>query len=330
MFKETLQLGGPLPEFKPMAESLSFPQALSRHNLNLTRQKTTALQINMGLLCNQECRHCHLEAGPYRSEIMTAETVHEVVALAQRGEFQIADITGGAPELNPHLTLLIKEISPSVQRVILRSNLTALTQGNRDSLIARLQKYRVVITASLPSINNSQAEAQRGPGTFQKSLLALKALNALGYGQEGSDLELNLVVNPVGAFIPPSQKQTEEKFRLDLKKKWGIVFNHFYAFANVPLGRFRRWLDQTGNLETYMQKLAGSFNPSAVERVMCRTLISVSWDGFLFDCDFNLSQRLFYGGKKTHLSELNGPLQPGTPIAVSDHCFACTAGAGFT
>ena len=330
MTKETLHIGGPKQEVDPFAEGLSFSQALYRHNLNLTRQKTITLQINMGLLCNQECRHCHLEAGPDRSEIMTAETVHEVAAFARRGEFQVADITGGAPELNPHLPLLIKEISPSVQRVILRSNLTALTQGNKDSVIDRLQENRVVITASLPSLNGSQAEAQRGLGTFQRSLLALKTLNALGYGQEGSGLELNLVVNPAGAFIPPPQKQTEEKFRLDLKKKWGIGFNHLFAFANVPLGRFRRWLDQTGNLETYMQKLAGAFNPSAVERVMCRTAISVSWDGFLFDCDFNLSQGLFWGGKKTHLSELIGPLQPGTPIAVSDHCFACTAGAGFT
>lgn len=330
MIKETPQIGEPRQEIKPIAGDLSFSQTLSRHNLNLTRQKTTTLQVNMGLLCNQECRHCHLEAGPYRSEIMSAETAAEVVSFARKGEFQIADITGGAPELNPHLPFLIREISSSVQKLILRSNLTALTQGDREALLAQLKKYRVGITASLPSLNGSQADAQRGPGTFQKSILTLKNLNALGYGQEDSGLELNLVVNPVGAFIPSSQKQTEEKFHLDLKKKWGVVFNHLYAFANAPLGRFRRWLDQSGNLENYMQKLAGGFNPSAVERVMCRSSISVSWDGFLFDCDFNLSQELYWGGEKTHLSEIPGPLQPGTPIAVSDHCYACTAGAGFT
>jgi radical SAM/Cys-rich protein len=330
MIKETPQIGEPRQEIKPIAGDLSFSQTLSRHNLNLTRQKTTTLQVNMGLLCNQECRHCHLEAGPYRSEIMSAETAAEVVSFARKGEFQIADITGGAPELNPNLPFLIRKISSSVQKLILRSNLTALTQGDREALIAQLKKYRVGITASLPSLNGSQADSQRGPGTFQKSILTLKTLNALGYGQEDSGLELNLVVNPVGAFIPSSQKQTEEKFRLDLKKKWGVVFNHLYAFANAPLGRFRRWLDQSGNLENYMEKLAGGFNPSAVERVMCRSSISVSWNGFLFDCDFNLSQELYWGGEKTHLSEIPGPLQPGTPIAVSDHCYACTAGAGFT
>lgn len=330
MVKETPQVNESRQEIKPIAGDLSFSQTLSRHNLNLTRQKTTVLQINMGLLCNQECRHCHLEAGPYRSEIMDAETVHGVTSFAERGEFLIADITGGAPELNPHLPLLIREISPSVQRVILRSNLTALIQKDRGDLISELQKYRVAITASLPSLNDSQADAQRGTGIFQKSILALRTLNALGYGQADPGLELNLVVNPVGAFLPSSQKQTEEKFRLDLKKKWGVVFNHLYAFANVPLGRFRRWLDQSGNLENYMRKLAGSFNPSAVERVMCRSSISVSWDGFLFDCDFNLSQGLYWGGKKTHLSEIPGPLQPGNPIIISDHCYACTAGAGFT
>jgi radical SAM/Cys-rich protein len=330
MNQTTPRNSGPDQEFKSFRGVPSFPQTLSDHNLNLTRQKTTVLQVNMGLLCNQECRHCHLEAGPSRSEIMDAETVREVIAFARRGEFQIVDITGGAPELNPHLTLLIREISPTVRRLILRSNLTALAQGTRERLITELQKNRVVVTASLPSVNESQTDAQRGPGTFQKSIRALKILNDLGYGQEDSGLELNLVVNPTGAFMPPSQKQTEEKFRLDLKKKWGVVFNQLYTFANVPLGRFLRWLEQSGNRETYLQKLAGGFNPSALEKVMCRTSISVSWDGFLFDCDFNLSQHLYWGGKKTHLSEIPGPLKSGTPIALSDHCYACTAGAGFT
>ncbi len=321
---------GPQKEFKFSDGIPSFSQTLSEHNLVLTRQKTTVLQVNMGLLCNQECRHCHLEAGPFRTEIMNAETAHEVIAFARRGEFQIMDITGGAPELNPHLPLLIREISPTVRQLILRSNLTVLTQGTWERLLTELQKNRVVVTASLPSVNESQTDAQRGPGTFQKSIQALKILNDLGYGQEDAGLELNLVVNPTGAFMPSSQKQIEEKFRLDLKRKWGVVFNQLYAFANVPLGRFLRWLDQSGNRETYMQKLAGGFNPSALEKVMCRTSISVSWDGFLFDCDFHLSQHLYWGGKQTHLSEIPGPLKSGTPIALSDHCYACTAGAGFT
>ncbi|MBI5605757.1 MAG: arsenosugar biosynthesis radical SAM protein ArsS [Deltaproteobacteria bacterium] len=308
----------------------TFPQTLAQHKRSITRLKTSTLQINMGLLCNQECRHCHLEAGPHRSEIMTAETIQEVVAFAREGAFQAADITGGAPELNTNLPLLIREISPLVQRVSLRSNLTALSDGSHDPLRALLEKYRVAIIASLPSSNPSQADAQRGQGIFLKSIRAMQGLNARGYGQEGSGLELNLVANPTGAYLPSSQEQIEKKFRLDLKNKWGVVFNHLYAFANVPLGRFRLWLSKSGNLESYCQKLAQSFNPAALEGVMCRTMVSVSWDGFLFDCDFNLSQGLFMGGKKTPLSEGKPLLRPGAPIAVSDHCYACTAGAGFT
>jgi radical SAM/Cys-rich protein len=307
-----------------------FSQTLSENSRELRRLPTTTLQINMGLACNQECRHCHLEAGPLRSEMMTADTVSEVIAFIKRGNFQVVDITGGAPELNPNLSRLIEQSSPWVQRVFLRSNLTALYDESREHLIKLLQKYRVIIFASLPSANSTQAELQRGQGSFEKSIQALQALNALGYGQPGSDLELNLAVNPVGAFLPPSQKQTEQKFRLDLERKWGVTFNHLFTFVNVPLGRFRHWLDQSNNLETYLEKLVGAFNPSALERVMCRTSISVSWDGYLFDCDFNLSQGIFMGGKKIHLTEMKIPLSPGTPVAVSDHCYACTAGAGFT
>lgn len=284
----------------------------------------------MGLVCNQECRHCHLEAGPYRSESMSAETVNEVIALVQRTELQVVDITGGTPEMNPHLARLIQEASCLSPKVILRSNLTALYDGTRQTLIDLLAIKGVVIVASLPSANGTQAESQRGPGTFRKAIEALQALNTLGYGRIGSGLELNLVVNPVGAFLPNDQGKTEEKFRFDLDRKWGVVFNHLYTFVNVPLGRFRQWLERTHNLGPYLEKLARAFNPSALERVMCRTTLSVSWDGFLFDCDFNQAQGLFMGGEKSHLSGIKTLPQPETPIAVSDHCYACTAGAGFT
>lgn len=307
-----------------------FSQTLSENKGVLRRLPTTTLQINMGLVCNQACRHCHLEAGPHRSEMMTSDTVNDAIAFLKRGTFQVVDITGGAPELNPNLPRLIQESAPLVPRVLLRSNLTALYDGSKEDLIQHLQKHKVVIIASLPSANGPQADLQRGPGTFEKSIQALQSLNARGYGQPDSGLELNLAVNPVGAFLPTSQEQTEQKFRLDLAGKWGVVFNHLYAFVNVPLGRFRHWLDQSNNLGPYMEKLAGTFNPSALEKVMCRTTISVSWEGILFDCDFNLSQGLFMGGKKVHLSEMKTPLPPGSPIAVSDHCYACTAGAGFT
>jgi radical SAM/Cys-rich protein len=197
-------------------------------------------------------------------------------------------------------------------------------------LIDVFKDHRVVIVASFPSLNEAQAESQRGNGIFSESLTTLSKLNAEGYGRQGSGLEINLVSNPTGAFLPPAQEQMEKRFRHVLEQKWGIVFNSLYNFANVPLGGFRNWLAESGNLENYMVGLASSFNPCAVEGLMCRTLVSVNWDGYLFDCDFNLARGIFMGGRKIHVSEMSGPPEPGTPIAVADHCFTCTAGAGFT
>ncbi len=307
-----------------------FPLALSRHGLELTRGQTDILQINVGLLCNQACRHCHLEAGPGRKEVMDSGTVDEVVAFAQRGNFQVIDITGGAPELHPNLVNMIERLSPLVTRVMLRSNLTAMTDGKHDFLIDVCRKHRIVIVASFPSLDMTQAEAQRGKGIFEKSIAALKKLNAIGYGWDGTDLEIDLVSNPTGAFLPASQSQEEERFRRDLRGKWGIIFNHVYTFTNVPLGRFHRWLQHSGNLDKYLHTLVSRFNPPAVEGLMCRTLVSISWDGYLYDCDFNLAKGLSMGGQKIHISEMDGPPKPGTPIAVSDHCYACTADSGFT
>ena len=308
----------------------SFRLTLSRHGLELTRGHTNTLQINVGLLCNQACRHCHLEAGHGRKEMMDGETVDAVVAFAQRGHFQVIDITGGAPELNPNLVDMIERLAPLAPRIMLRPNLTTLIDGKRDSLLSLCKKHHVAIVASFPSLNAIQAEAQRGKGAFEKSIAALKRLNSIGYGRDGSHLELDLVSNPTGAFLPASQAQEEKRFRRDLQRKWGITFNHIYTFANVPLGRFRQWLQHSGNLEVYLYNLSSRFNPCAVEGLMCRTLVSISWDGYLYDCDFNLAKGLYLGGRKTHISELAGPPKPGTPIAVSDHCYTCTAGSGFT
>ena len=307
-----------------------FGQTLAKHGLSLTRENTTTLQINVGLLCNQTCRHCHLQAGPNSEEVMNRETVDQVVELAQRFRFEAIDITGGAPEMNPHLGEMIERLSLHSPRLMLRSNLTALANGERDHLIEVCKKRRVVIVASFPSLNEAQAESQRGRGVFQESINVLGELNSLGYGQPNSGLELNLVSNPTGAFLPSSQEQLEKRFCQVLKNKWGIVFNSLFSFANVPLGRFRRWLEQSGNLERYLQKLATSFNPCAIEGLMCRSLLSVSWDGYVFDCDFNQAADLYMGGKKTHISDLQELPEPGEPIAVSYHCYTCTAGAGFT
>ena len=307
-----------------------FSHIISRHGLALNRGQTTTLQINVGLLCNQLCRHCHLEAGPFRQEVMTAETVDAVVSFAQRGNFHTIDITGGAPEMNPHMSDLFSRLSPLASRIMLRTNLTTLTEGQSDFLIDVCKEHRVVIVGSLPSLNNGQVESQRGTGVWAKSIAALKKLNATGYGQGGSGLQLELVSNPTGAFLPVSQAQAEKKFRLDLGEKWGIVFNNLFTFANVPLGSFRHWLLESGNFETYMQRLAMNFNPCTIEGVMCRTLCSVSWDGYLYDCDFNLAAGLFMGDQKIHITELEAPPTPEKPIAVADHCYACTAGSGFT
>lgn len=307
-----------------------FSQTLTRHGLQLVRGKTRTLQINVGLVCNQACRHCHLNAGRDRKESMDANTVQEVLSYAERGRFETIDITGGAPELNPHIDLLIERCSAMAPRVMFRSNLSALNDGTRDHLMDLLRSCRAEIVASFPSLNHTQADAQRGEGVFRKSIETLQRLNTMGYGEEGSGLELDLVSNPAGAFLPPTQEQTEKRFRKVLQRKWGIHFNHLFCFANVPLGRFRRWLLQSGNLETYLRKLATGFNPCAVDGLMCRNLVSISWDGYLFDCDFNLAGGLPMGGQKRHVSEAAGPPEPGSPIAVGDHCYTCVSGSGFS
>ena len=306
-----------------------FKTTLAKHDLELYRKTTQTLQINLGFLCNQTCRHCHLNAGPGRKENMDAQTLKEVVAYAQRSRFEAIDITGGAPELHPLLTDLVQQISPLSPRIMLRSNLSALKE-NMNRLMGVLKSHRVVIVASFPSLNLSQMDAQRGKGIFDESIAVLKALNAKGYGCDGTGLELNLVSNPTGAFLPPNQEQIEKRYHQILEAKWGLTFNRLFNFANVPLGRFKQWLVQTGNFESYLQKLVASFNPCAIEELMCRKQVSVAWDGSLYDCDFHLARGLYMGGKKIHVSEMPGPPESGTPIITADHCYTCAAGSGFT
>ena len=307
-----------------------FRQTLFRHGLSLERGKTATLQINVGFLCNQICRHCHLSAGPGRKENMNSETADAVIAYAKRNHFETIDITGGAPELNPNIVTLIERLSPHAPRLMFRSNLTALNDGKRDHLMKSLKDKRAVIVGSFPSLNEAQGDSQRGDGIFRKSIDALRNLNRLGYGQQETGLQLDLVCNPTGAFLPAPQEPVTKRFREVLMNKWGIVFNDLFAFANVPLGRFRAWLTEKGNLESYLERLATSFNACAVDGLMCRTMVSISWDGYLYDCDFNLASGLPMGKQRTHISEIDGPPPSGNPIAVSDHCYTCTAGAGFT
>jgi radical SAM/Cys-rich protein len=306
---------------------MSFREALHSHGLQLTRDITTTLQINVGRSCNLLCRHCHQNAGPFRHEIMSAETVAMVIACASRLQFPTIDITGGAPELLLQLPDLIRGLSPLTQRLLVRTNLVALAAEGAVHLPELYRDYRVAIVASLPATNASQTEAQRGSGVWETSIAMLKKLNALGYGLKGSELTLDLVSNPSGAFLPPGQGQAAAKFHRDLLRQ-GISFSNLFTLTNVPLGRFRDWLETSGNLPGYQAKLAGSFNPCTVLGLMCRSFISVDWDGYLYDCDFNLVAGQHHGEKRMHITELWELPAPGTPIPVGEYCFACTAGSG--
>jgi radical SAM/Cys-rich protein len=307
-----------------------FAETLARYGLTLVRDRVRTLQVNTGYLCNFQCAHCHLEAGPLRGECMTRETMEAVVSFAGRLPFPVVDITGGAPEMVPGLPFLIEGLAAFTPRIMLRTNLAALDAPGRETLLDLCVARRVVLIASFPSTHPSQTDAQRGAGAAEAGVAMLRKLNAAGYGVEGSGLELDLVSSPVGAFLPAPQAQAEKKFRRDLARKWGVTFNNLYSFANVPLGRFRRWLENSGNYDRYVKALADGFNPCAVAGLMCRTLLSVSWDGFLFDCDFHLAAGRFLSGRRIHVSEVREIPPPGTPIAVGDYCYACTAGSGFT
>ncbi len=307
-----------------------FSQALDDHGLSLVRDHAHILQVNTGLLCDLACKHCHLEAGPHRIEVMDRRTMDDVIAFARRGEFNVIDITGGAPELVPELEYLLRGLRPLTDNLMLRSNLTALADAERNALLALLVELKITLVASFPSTSPSQTDAQRGGGVMERSVAMLRRLNALGYGRPGSGLELNLVANPAGAFLPADQAATEQKFKRDAARKWGIAFNGLFTFANVPLGRFRSWLEKSGNLDGYLLKLASGFNPCTVDGLMCKSLISVAWDGTVYDCDFNLAAGIPLGGQHRHVSELTAMSAPGEPIATGDHCYACTAGSGFT
>jgi radical SAM/Cys-rich protein len=307
-----------------------FREVLLRHGLQLSRERTRTLQVNVGLVCDLSCRHCHLEAGPHRVEMMGRATMDAVIDCARRFSFPSIDITGGAPELVPGLDYLVRSLAGLTPRLLVRSNLVAL-EGEKGAGLSELYRdLKLVLVASLPATNSSQTEAQRGSGVWERSIAALKKLNGLGYGMPGSPLELDLVSNPAGAFLPAGQKGAEKKFRADLMRKYGISFNSLYTFANVPLGRFRSFLERSGNLEGYLAQLAAGFNPCAVAGLMCRTQLSVDWQGRLHDCDFNLAAGLPLGGEPALISELLELPAPGTPIAVADHCYACTVGSGFT
>ncbi|MEX1062200.1 MAG: arsenosugar biosynthesis radical SAM (seleno)protein ArsS, partial [Balneolaceae bacterium] len=244
-------------------------------------------QINLGYMCNMTCKHCHVDAGPDRKEIMTKETLLYCLSALKGSDIGTVDLTGGAPEMNPHFRWFVDEVYKLGKHVIVRSNLTILDTGKFEDLPAFLANRGAEITCSLPFYSKRRTDSQRGEGTYDKSVKVLKLLNELGYGKERSALELNLVYNPVGAFLPALQEVLEKDFKKALKRDHGIVFNNLYTITNLPISRFLNFLLESGNLEEYMEKLITSFNPAAAEGVMCRDTISIGWDGLLYDCDFN-------------------------------------------
>ncbi|MHB8482417.1 MAG: arsenosugar biosynthesis radical SAM (seleno)protein ArsS [Nitrospiria bacterium] len=308
----------------------SFDDALGRSGLDpLHSNGIRVLQINVGKLCNQTCRHCHVDASPDRREMMSRETAEACIEALARTEIPTVDITGGAPELNPNFKWLVEQARGLGRHVMDRCNLSVLLLPSQADLASFLARHRVEIVASLPSCHPTQTDAQRGKGVFEKSISALQLLNRLGYGLKESGLVLNLVYNPAGAFLPPKQKEVEAQFRKDLANRYGIVFNQMYTITNMPISRFLEFLLNSGNFEHYMGRLANAFNPSAVQGVMCRDMISIGWDGTLYDCDFNQMLELPVGyDAPRHIQDFDPVLLERRRIITRNHCYGCTAGAG--
>lgn len=307
-----------------------FDEPMRRAGLNpLFATGISIFQMNLGKLCNQACRHCHVDAAPDRREMMTRETAEACLEALSRTDIPTVDITGGAPELNPYFRWVVTEARALGRHVIDRCNLSILLVPSQADLAAFLADHQVEIIASLPYYRPAQTDAQRGEGIFEKSIAALQRLNQLGYGVEGSGLILNLVHNPVGAFLPPKQEAIEAQFRKELDRRHGVVFNHLYTITNMPISRFLEFLIETGNVEGYMERLANAFNPAAAAGVMCRHTISVGWNGTLYDCDFNQMLDLPVGdGTPRHISDFDPAALHSRQIVTGNHCYGCTAGTG--
>ncbi|HEV7674723.1 MAG TPA: arsenosugar biosynthesis radical SAM (seleno)protein ArsS [Candidatus Angelobacter sp.] len=318
-----------LPILNPGA-SVAFGDTLRQHGVaELQRREVTTLQINVGKLCNQACHHCHVEAGPRRTEIMPANVAEHIMKLlAATPSIQTVDITGGAPELNANFRALVSEARRIEKHVIDRCNLTVLFEPEQETLAEFLAAHYVEITASLPCYTESNVDQQRGKGAFEKSIRALRLLNAIGYGEPGSGLALNLVYNPLGDSLPPPQEKLEADYKRELRDNFGIEFNRLFTITNMPIKRFAEYLLREGRHESYMALLANHFNPATVDKLMCRDLVSIGWDGKIYDCDFNQMLDLETPDGKT-IWEIDSFAEfAKSPIATDSHCFGCTAGAG--
>ena len=309
----------------------TFKSKLENQNIfPLKPKKLEIFQVNVGYMCNQVCAHCHVDAGPDRKEIMTTETMQLCLDVLKESGAKTLDLTGGAPEMNPNFRWFVEEASKiGVDDFIVRSNLTIIRANKKyHDLPEFFKAHNVHVVSSLPYYKRGKTDKQRGDGVFDKSIKALQMLNDVGYGMPDSDLKLDLVYNPSGAFLPGDQAALEKDFKEALKEDFNIDFHSLFAITNLPVSRFLEYLVASGNYEDYMYALVDAYNPGAADNVMCRNTISVSWDGYLFDCDFNQMLALPVNAKSKHLKDFNLEALQNRDIVISQHCFGCTAGAG--
>ncbi len=315
-------LNGDLPKFKDkIAETSQYP---------LKPKKLEVLQINVGYMCNQVCTHCHVDAGPDRHEIMTKETMRQCLKVIKSTGAHTLDLTGGAPEMNPNFRWFVDEASKAgIKDFIVRSNLTIITSNKKyHDLPEFFKKHNIHVVSSMPHWTKGKTDKQRGEGVFNKSIEALKMLNSIGYGMPDSSLKLDLVYNPTGAFLPGDQTSMQKDFKKVLLDEFNIHFHNLFAITNLPISRFLDYLIASDNYEDYMYSLVEAYNPTAVANVMCTNTISVSWDGWLYDCDFNQMLELKVKSKVKHINDYNEKLLENREVAISQHCYGCTAGAG--
>lgn len=309
----------------------TFKEKVKNSNIQQVRPKgLEILQINVGYMCNQVCSHCHVDAGPDRKEIMTQETMEQILQVLRNSKINTVDLTGGAPEMHPQFRWFVEEIRKTeVEEIIVRSNLTIILANKKyNDLPEFFSEHKIHVISSLPFYKRNKTDRQRGDGVFDSSIKALQMLNAVGFGLPNSELQLDLVYNPSGAFLPGDQKALELDFKKALDEDFNIKFNLLFTITNLPISRFLDYLIASENYEEYMHALVDAFNPSAVGNVMCTNTISVSWEGFLFDCDFNQMLDLKVDSTIAHISEFNSTSLDDRKIRLSQHCYGCTAGAG--
>ncbi|MGO8762628.1 MAG: arsenosugar biosynthesis radical SAM (seleno)protein ArsS [Desulfobaccales bacterium] len=307
--------------FARKLEHLGYP--------HLQAESVSTLQVNLGWRCNQSCKHCHLMAGPSRPEQMEQHTIEEVIRVVERWSIPTVDLTGGAPELNPHYEYLVERLDHAGAHILTRCNLTILLEPGKEHLPEFYREHGVELVCSLPYYQEDLVDRLRGAGVFQKSLEALRLLNRAGYGELDSDLKMNLMYNPAGAYLPPEPGALEAQFRRELADRYDIRFHQLLTLLNMPIGRFKEFLERSRNYDRYIGKLISGFNPATVTGLMCRTLISVAWDGRLYDCDFNQAMDLpLLSGLPRTIGDFDLPTLATRPIHLGDHCYGCTAGLG--